>query len=101
MSACDLGVSHSRKARKIKSDEPAPGRMFCGRTPRTFAMVSTRPSQAVGGDVRRSQGKYSVNAASTFGDGGNQASRTSALIISALRANESNLLPTASKNAPP
>jgi len=38
-------VSQRRRARKIRSEEPAPGRILAGATPRAVAMVSTRPAQ--------------------------------------------------------
>src|SRR5205823_1073628 len=89
--------SQRGKARKIKSEEPAPGKMFLAETPRASAIISTRPHASFGGEVRRSHGKYSCNTAMTFGDGGNHASRTSALMIVLLRSSASNFSPIALK----
>src|SRR4030095_4504412 len=101
MSVCESGESHCRKARKIKSDEPAPGKMFSGLTPRTFAMVSIKPSHAVGGEVFSNQAKCSCSAPSTRGEGGNHASNTSALMICSRRVRSSKDSPIAEKKAPP
>src|SRR5437867_10335152 len=101
MSAFESGLSHWRSARKMRSDDPAPTRIFSGATLRASAMASTNPSQPVGGEVRNNQGKNSFKAASAVGEGSNHASRTSALMIVPLRSKASNFGPMASKNAPP
>src|SRR5436189_276519 len=53
----------------MRSEEPAPGRMFSGVTPRTVAMVAMSPAQSVGGEVRSSQGRCSCRVSVTRGDG--------------------------------
>src|SRR5678816_3715658 len=79
--ACEEGLSQCRNARKMRSEEPAPGKIFTGATFRDRAMASTSPSQLVGGEVRKSQGRQSRSAERTLGEGGYQASSTSALMI--------------------
>src|SRR2546421_1804725 len=101
MSAWDEWLSQCRKARKIKSEEPAPGKILSVLTSRACAIDSIKPSHPVGGDVRSSHGKYSCKTARTPGAGGNQASSTSALMIVWLRSKVSNFAPRASKKAPP
>src|SRR5271163_4575076 len=75
--------------------------MFSWSTPRYRAIAIRKPSLCVGGDVLINQGKCSRMVSSTLGEGGNHASRTSALTIEFLRSRESKLVPMASKNAPP
>src|SRR5438477_11256245 len=88
-------------ARNIRSDEPAPGKMQRFFIPRIFSIALMSPSECVGGEVCSNHGKYCCNMFKAFGEGGNQASNTSALIIFFAVSRFCKSSPIALKKEPP